>query len=595
MHIHGLSHHGNPWGGSMGAHSHYARATGTEVIWWSDHHHLFHPSNYDFQIAFAGARTDEKSLDVLLAPELEIPGGPAQTILPAAPSSLPVNRFLTRLMAQSSGGMPVVSLKNESLDMRLQASHGAQWQSFSLTPRGPVYPHVGFWPNKRYERMVRSYFFARPLTSRLHFRVAIEPGPLSSDLKQQIIFDLTWHHIGRDFKQRLIYNLVPDGQERRHSINNPESVALDVPVRQGVNKLDFDLLADAGLLEEGADNTILEMFFRLQARNGKTASWMIREFGLVSQEADPIRNFDALARIAEGYQSKYGVRQMVGVEWTEKPHLNGFFPKAAAPRFSRLLTRYASPNFDSAERPSSREFVDAIHGMGGLVSLNHVFGGSHAGLSPVSERFRRGTELARQVLDTQAHGADFLEAGYTHRGGADLNDHLRLWDLLTANGLLLTGTGVSDTHQVPWGEFTKPETFVTWVWSPDNSDISLLESLKHRRAFFGSPFRFQGRFDMRLLAGDKEARMGDVIHVKAMKGRLYLEMEPMREDDHVFLVQAVLKKGLDDPDYLVYHRRIDPNQPVSIDLSQPSFVRVEVYSGKRLPVVFSNPIVIRRN
>jgi hypothetical protein len=231
----------------------------------------------------------------------------------------------------------------------------------------------------------------------------------------------------------------------------------------------------------------------------------------------------------------------------------------------------------------------------GLVSYNHVFGASHAGLSPAPQRVARGSELARELLANRAHRADLFEAGYTHRGGADLHDHLRVWDLLTANGLLLTGTGVSDTHSVPWEEFSKPEAFVTWVWADDDSDTALLAGLRRRRAYFGSPFRFQGRFDavLRTDPAGGEARMGEVLTTAARKGFLMIEMEPKHPADHVFLVQAKAKPGLQ-LDYLSYHRRVNPYEPIPVDLSEPCFLRVEVYSGGRLPVVFSNPIIVKR-
>ena len=104
MHIHALSHHGNPWGGSMGAHSWFARTTGTDVVWWSEHHHIFHPQKYDFEIDFSGARVDPRTLDVLLAPEPGIAGSPAAEIVPRPAPGRPVLRYLTRLMARCTGG-----------------------------------------------------------------------------------------------------------------------------------------------------------------------------------------------------------------------------------------------------------------------------------------------------------------------------------------------------------------------------------------------------------------------------------------------------------------------------------------------------------
>ncbi len=193
--------------------------------------------------------------------------------------------------------------------------------------------------------------------------------------------------------------------------------------------------------------------------------------------------------------------------------------------------------------------------------------------------------------------SDLFEAGYTHRGGADLNDHLRVWDLLTANGLALTGTGVSGTHSAPWEEFGKPEAFVTWIWASDDSDAALLDGLRKRRASFGSPFRFKGgRFDMALRSDPSgaEARMGETLSPASAKGMLTIQMEPKHPEDHVFLVQVKSRTWME-LNYVTYHRRVNPYEPIPIDLSESGFLRIEVYNGGRVPVVFSNPIYIKKS
>jgi hypothetical protein len=70
-------------------------------------------------------------------------------------------------------------------------------------------------------------------------------------------------------------------------------------------------------------------------------------------------------------------------------------------------------------------------------------------------------------------------------------------------------------------------------------------------------------------------------------------MEPKRQDDRVFLIECKLKPGMD-LKYLSYHRRVNPYEPTLVNLAEPSFLRIEVYDRRRLPVVFSNPIMIRR-
>jgi hypothetical protein len=73
---------------------------------------------------------------------------------------------------------------------------------------------------------------------------------------------------------------------------------------------------------------------------------------------------------------------------------------------------------------------------------------------------------------------------------------------------------------------------------------------------------------------------------------LHVILDPLPAGAQVKLVQQLLQPGTG-LTYLVDHQIIDPTLPVMIDVSQPSQVRVEVWSSDGRMMAFSNRIVIR--
>jgi hypothetical protein len=252
------------------------------------------------------------------------------------------------------------------------------------------------------------------------------------------------------------------------------------------------------------------------------------------------------------------------------------------------------------------EWVDDVHRRGGLVSLNHPFGASlrprrtpgyefPEGLS-LRELFTRGSsvkdadfwEIAEPILEDDGLGADILEVGYLFRGIGSLQDHLRLWDLALANGVILVGNGASDSHGGRWDPEMVPNPFASWVWSEGRSQDELLRALKDGRVAFGDPFLWSSKFAF----GVESTLMGDTLFVNAgdeLKGWLW--MEPWRHDVDLRIKQVRLKKGRD-LDIVRYESVECSREGIPIVFDGPCFVRVEIYQPDGTPLVFSNPVFL---
>jgi hypothetical protein len=86
--------------------------------------------------------------------------------------------------------------------------------------------------------------------------------------------------------------------------------------------------------------------------------------------------------------------------------------------------------------------------------------------------------------------------------------------------------------------------------------------------------------------------MGSVYPARPGMQPLHVILDPQPAGAQVKLVQQLLQPGTQ-LTYLVDHQIIDPTAPVMIDVSQPSQVRVEVWSSDGRMMAVSNRIVIQ--
>ncbi len=546
LHIHGWSNHNaGSQPGSMQYHSAWAQAKGLDVIWWTDHNKLF-VQEMDLPLYLPGA-TITNTLDIAV---------------PHPPGIDPWYRAwqIGWLDASVTGaGTPAAALNNGVLRMELHHG-GSQFSSFSY--RALDYQ----------QRRIGGQSFVRPLVSDPVLTLDVSRCDAGGvDAYAEIRFGLSWHTAnGVSAPQELVYRLTPAGQPPA-VVASSRVVTFSLPLSTG--HIERSLLADARLLPYGDDNAIQELTFKIGSRNNASACLEISNFLVASTQRDPAANFAAQRPIAQRLEIAHEVVQHVGWEQNAGEwHLNPYLARQAA----------LTPGWQDISAPL---FSAAVHAQGGLAALNHPFGADYPPLLPPGQQDALVENRLNRLLPARAWGADLLEI-YLERAGVDLVHHLKLWDLLAANGVPLCGIATSDQHG---GPLTSPRThMVTWINAPNPSQDALLAGLAGCRAFFGRIDLFDGVIDLNL----GPIVMGGTHPTASGTGLLSVSVDPLPPGAQVRLVQVADQPG-SQLTYIVDHAPIDPSQPIALDVSRPGFVRVELWSVDGAPVAFSNRIYLK--
>ncbi len=547
LHLHSWSNHNAAWQpASMQLHSNWASTVGIDVLWWADHNPSFNQTS-DMTFGFAEASVNPTTLNVTVP-------------LPPGLPFWAVYDYVAELRASvSSGGVAAASLPgNGRLRMQVQANADQNFDRFeyrTLTTNG---------------LKIQGLSFTRPLPSDpvLSFDAArCDSG--SSDTYGQVRVALSWHNYGKPVSHDLVYRLVPANQPGS-IVHSSSRVTVTVPLVS--SRVEVPLLEHAMLLPDGDDNAIQEMYFTVGARNSAQACLELGDFVIHSRTPNASQIVQAQRNVASRHQNTYGVTQLVTWEqFAGLRHLNPYLPST-----SNLL-----PGPVDIQAPN---FVPLVHSHNGLAMLNHPFGAGNAAAYPPDEQEAMVQNLLSLMLPLNAWNVDLFEI-YRLRAGVDLYHHLRLWDLLGVNGISPCATTTSDAHG---GPFDWNHAMVVWINAPSPSQDNLLAGMRACRLFFGDLELFDGVLDLRL--GD--APMGSVYPAHAGMKPLHITLDPLPAGAQVKLVQQLLQPG-NELVHLIDHQVVDPTQPVMIDVSQPSQVRVEVWTADGRPMVFSNRITIK--
>jgi hypothetical protein len=173
------------------------------------------------------------------------------------------------------------------------------------------------------------------------------------------------------------------------------------------------------------------------------------------------------------------------------PHINWFGSGV-------VLTDYGS--ITAAKQSVYQAFLEGtvvpqIHAAGGLVSYNHPYGAGAGKALPKATQDQKMATLAAATLVDHALGSDILEVGYPLRAGVDLAHHVGLWDVLSRNGMFLTGNGPTDDH-VGTDWLRSGNNWFTSVWAASSAESALLQALVAGRSWCGSLPWFRGGLDL---------------------------------------------------------------------------------------------------
>ncbi|MGI5899585.1 MAG: histidine phosphatase family protein [Christensenellales bacterium] len=166
-------------------------------------------------------------------------------------------------------------------------------------------------------------------------------------------------------------------------------------------------------------------------------------------------------------------------------HRNSFSPQVPVLDYSKW--NYDIPLEDALEHVRRHRAVS---------SLNHMFlPWKNKTLSAV-ERENAVKQLIETLAENDCEEVQVLEVGFPEgRYGFSLSDHLRVWDALALKGLLLTGIGVSDSHNSEVG-WQNGNNFAACIFSKSDSQEDLLKSIESGRLYSADPVVWPWAFSL---------------------------------------------------------------------------------------------------
>ena len=229
---------------------------------------------------------------------------------------------------------------------------------------------------------------------------------------------------------------------------------------------------------------------------------------------------------------------------------------------------------------------------GGIYSFNHPFNnGKYRYMVYSGEELWRVVEREAAALTaSRVYGAALLEVGFPEGRGKSfsLKEYLRLWDILSLNGVFVTGSGVSDSHDSSMGWF-EGNNFATWIAADSAlqfpvSDKEFIESMKAGRAYMGDPVWLKGEVDF-----TSEGPMGAVIPVEDRE-KTSRTMTFQAKEVKIGWRIHIVADGETAAEYVVAE---DGNfcRSFSVEpLRTVSFARVEMYNADGRCILLTNPI-----
>jgi hypothetical protein len=352
-----------------------------------------------------------------------------------------------------------------------------------------------------------------------------------------------------------------------------------VPVTAGGwQTVTLDPVTDAAALwpdVDAFDNSLNEIEFHATSRAKSAAEFFFGFLRFPEQQGyDPVATEAAiLGRYALTVPEVLGLN---GTEISLAQHLNQYGGEQVRYEYGPDVT--LSSNLGDLRSA----IVEHIHAHGGLASLNHPFkAGDGGGQGTVAS-------VAGLLVATKAGGADILEVGYANKHGGDIFEHLAVWDILSRNGLVLTGNGASDDHSgLNWlGQVNR---FYTAAWAANRAEGDLCDALATGRSYVGHLGSFGGTVDMSI---DDAIPMGAVVVGTPQDRTLRLDVSNLPTGAAVQIVRGDVDYGSASvPSSAVLATRDAGHlgDPVSVPAGD-CFVRAQVVTGSGAVIGFGQPI-----
>ena len=298
-------------------------------------------------------------------------------------------------------------------------------------------------------------------------------------------------------------------------------------------------------------------------------------------------------QLMDAYRRRFPhVRQHQGLEVSlYQRHLNWFGGDVALPDYAGI------PLMPVIDDPVvTRSLIAAIQAAGGVASYNHIFG-TGSGVDPAAVQASRTRSEIVRLISERLYGADMLEVAYRRYGKVALEHHLAVWDACSRNSIFATGVGSSDNHSgTSW--LTQGNNFITCAWAESPSERNLQTAMRSGRCYFADLRRFRGQLDLTV---DGLYPMGSVSVSDQASRELRIVARGLPSGGTLQVVHGpVDDAGPGAPFPWVSTQSIPVSSvmrgrvilPIRTD--KPTFARVEVLDGSNRLIAGSNPVWLLR-
>jgi len=537
MHIHGSLSEGN---GGMASHTEQAEETRVDLLWWTDHDYLYYPERF---LEINGESFDDCTT------EREIQTWPSTE-----------SRLITWELYTSNVDDSIMEVTEEAAmegdcgaRISVTASHGS-YQQLSIYA-------ISVTPNFTFKSLlgdVTLSFSFRPANNPPHAELFIDV-PLSETLagdETGSARQIRFYHSETEYKGSKAGNTVYIRLE-----GEPEEWTT---VSYNITELAKEHYGDAAV-------DLHAEFIRVGVASSDEKK---SSFDLDSFHWEQTHVGEKLRQKQESYLETLPppTRHLIGQELSLFGHLH----------FNAFGRDVPFLPYWEGDFWNGNETTEYVREHGGLTACAHMFG---VGIGTEEDDVR--AEMISTVIDeyrlTEAYGCDLIEVGYRARVGA-LADFLTVWDTMSAEGVYMTGLGVSDIHnQNDWATYIN--NFVTWIRTASDDETDLLWGLQRGVAWFGDSNYFPDGVEVTLQAPEHRATMGQII-VGAGKGTtIDLGISTLPEgavvslvDDGTILQSWTIKKG-------------PFSESVAVDPTGGAIYRIEVLAEDETEILYSNPLI----
>lgn len=333
----------------------------------------------------------------------------------------------------------------------------------------------------------------------------------------------------------------------------------------------LDLLKDA-LPVGGGDNVFRTVTFSVSSRRSAKACLNLKNLSF-SWDLAYEDGRRAQQVLANELGKKYDITPFVTSEITAAgPHKICFSTKVP-------ILNYQEKNYKISDEEAMRHVL--LHG--GIYARNHPFEGvkdAFKACKTTDEQETLLNEVIQKFIMNRAWGAAMIEIGFTEgREGISLSSHLKLWDALSSEGILISGYGDSDNHTND-SDWFDGNNFVAYIAAEIPDEEHFTDSMRKGNLYTGDPVYLQ---NMKVnFCSDKGQPMGSVS-TSPNPGNAVFSLSNLPENCKIsWTVNGETVKT--ETAFGMYEGKT----PIPTD-HKMNFVRVSVYKDERC-ILLTNPI-----